>query len=635
MPSDATTAVGAFPLPRVIPCEECRTHRKRCIRSSPDNKCDRCIQRGTSCSFQGDLSNGQKQYDMDNEENAQRFLKVLRSLDSLDEEISKVEIQLQQSQTANPPEQDSMISKDRQYSNHSDWELIIHSPNSQRLTLNVHIKRTEDLLQFINQIYLEFGTNIPRQFSHPRQETSILIPIKQRHFPQMLLQCVREYLDEETVGIIIGFDLRMAPLNSYHQQITPLLVQAYFNCRHTMAPLLHPEYYNQSRFNTIGNHLRLMIACTMCFRNCVNSPFFYLPPKVQVDHVAYYIGCCTDQIEELMLLDNPPLSLSLLLLTLASTYLMLQNPRKSWLLLATARAYLQQHLNDYIDSIMDRDGPSTAELETYKFALIFCRKQDEHVSYIVQDRPSVNIVNLDPELLVPKLVLGDDPMQYAIIKQSTLWDFLKSHANNWIASSVIITDSIRTVNWNTLKKINSEFTAWYVNLPHELKIGDKPFDIAKMDIPENFNTSIACLQLTYYGEWVTVYGNTLNPDITSDSLVDEATLVESTQIVFLASLSVVKVAEFLSRVEMCKIEFYWLLFACEPLLYLCKSTNSHFASEARQALQKALIVLKALLKHNLFLPAINNVQLTENPIMLGQKLVERISNLFSPYGIQF
>jgi hypothetical protein len=242
---------------------------------------------------------------------------------------------------------------------------------------------------------------------------------------------------------------------------------------------------------------------------------------------------------------------------------------------------------------------------------------------------------MDDMLLMPKPVLGDNALQHAIIKQSYLFERIRRRCNARIASSVQFTDSIRTLDWNTLRQINSDFTAWYIGLPSEFKIGDKPFDFIKMDIPQDFDSSIASLLLTYYGEWVSVYGNTLGAEIKSYSPVDEATLAELTNITFLAAMSVVKVAEFLSRVEMCKIEFYWLLFASEPLLHLAKSTDTYFANEARQALQKTLVILKTLLKDNLFSPIFHNLPLEGDRIALGQKLVERISHLFSSYGIDF
>ncbi|KAI8583042.1 hypothetical protein K450DRAFT_297264 [Umbelopsis ramanniana AG] len=638
MPSNSRTAPTIFPVPRVTPCQQCREHRKRCIRSRDENNCNRCSQRGILCSLQYDRSNVEEQHNIDSEENAQAFLMALRSIEALEEEISNVETQLQQGQQRSQLEWQPSSSSlsDTEYVRNPNWEVIIHSSKSRKLTLNVNLERTADLIQFLNRVYLEFASNIPRQFSDPQQESSVFIPFPHRRFPQALVQYVREYLNSESLRQSVKMYSQISALKSCNQQITPLLEQCYFSCGDPLARLIHPEFYRQNRDNSIGNHLRLAIGCSMSLRYCIKSPFFHLPQSAQADQASYYMGRCNEVMEELMLSDDPPLSLPLLLLTLSSGHLMLQNVRKSWLLLATARAYLQQRMNIYIHYIKNKDGPTNPELETYKLALHSCKKSDEQVSFLLQNSGAQRIVSFDEILLMPKPVLGENALRHALVKQSFLWDLLKTRSSSWIESSVQFTDSIRTVNWKTIRQINSEFTAWYIGLPSELKIGDKPFDIVKMDIPQGLDAGIASLLLTYYGEWTTVYTSTLNPNTNSDSSTDKATLVESTHITFLAAMSVIKIAEFLSRVEMCKIEFYWLLFACEPLMLLAKSPDVYFASQAREGLQKMLMILKTLLKHNLFYSVYNHhITGDGDPMALGQRLVERISNLFSTYGMKF
>ncbi|KAG2188469.1 hypothetical protein INT44_001222 [Umbelopsis vinacea] len=590
--------------------------------------------RGTSCSLQYVQKKVENQYNVENEESVQAFLNTLRSIESLEEVISDVERQLQQRQPQNLLESSSSICNDTDTTTNPNWELTIHSSNSQKLTLNINIERTADIIQFLNRLQFEFSTNIPKQFLNPQQETSLYIPFPHRRFPIELVQYAREYSNRKSWREMVGAGLQMS-ISSYHQQITPSLLQSYLNCKHAIAPLLHPEYYNQNEHNSIGHHLRVMIGYSMSFRHCIKSPFFYLPLDAQADQAFYYMGRCNELVEELMLLDDPPLTLPLLLLTLSSTYIMFQNARRSWLLLATARAYLQQHMRHFMDALMDKDGPSNPELETYKFALHSCEAADRHLSSIVDNSPAQRIVSIDEMLLMPKPILGGNTLQDAIVKQAFVFDLIRRRCDSRITSSIQLTNSVRTLSWATLREMNSDFTAWYTGLPPELKIGDNPFDIVKMDIPENLDPSIAALLSTYYHEWISVYASTLNPEINVDSLVDEATPVESTHITFLAAMSVVKMTEFLSRVEMCKIEFHWLLFASEPLLHLAKSRDTYFATEARKALHTTLGILKILFKENLFFPGFYHSPTHGGHSALIQSLVERISNLFSSYGIDF
>ncbi|KAI8583043.1 hypothetical protein K450DRAFT_291109 [Umbelopsis ramanniana AG] len=451
----------------------------------------------------------------------------------------------------------------------------------------------------------------------------------------MLLKCIRESLEGASRRRAISLDLQMSEINSNHQQFSPRLAEVFFTCRYYTAPSIHPAYYNQNQDNSIGHQLKVVMGCLLLGRSCINSPLYNLPQKTHLRLLSYYMDRCTEQIDQLMQLDSPPLTLSLSLLTLAVTHVNLMDARKGWLLMATARAYLHNHMDDYFDAIMDKTGPTNPELETYKLMLLLCGKADVNISYLVQNGPAQSIFSFDEMLLVPKPVIGDNPLHHAIVKQSFLFDLMARRSNSRIDSSIQCSNSIRTAKWKAITQTNSDFTAWYIGLPSELKIGDKPFDIVNMEIPEDLDTSIACLQLTYYSEWVWVYGNVYNPDTSSNPSKDEATFLESTHMIFLASLSMVKVSEFLHKVEMCKIEYHRLLFACEPLLYLAKSTDSHIAYESEKALKKAVSILKSLLQHNLFSPICKVHQENGNSIAFGQRLIGRLNALFSEYNMQF
>lgn len=180
----------------------------------------------------------------------------------------------------------------------------------------------------------------------------------------------------------------------------------------------------------------------MSLRYCIKSPSFYLPPDAQVNQALYYVSRCHDLVEESMLLNNPPLSLPLLLLTFSSTHIMFQNVRKSWLLVITARSYLQQYMDDHIDALKDIDNPTNPEVETYKFALLLCEKLDEQTSYILGNRPAQRIADMDDILLIPKSVSGDDALQHAVLKESYLFECIRRRCHSRIASRVQFTDSI-------------------------------------------------------------------------------------------------------------------------------------------------------------------------------------------------
>jgi hypothetical protein len=120
---------------------QCREQRKKCRRSLQNDQCDRCIKRKVPCSFQYILSDRHKIFDVDSKESLQAFVQTLNTIESLEDQISNIEMQLKQ-KPRNQLEWHSSIANDKENSSKSNWELTIHSSNSQTLTLNVQVERT-------------------------------------------------------------------------------------------------------------------------------------------------------------------------------------------------------------------------------------------------------------------------------------------------------------------------------------------------------------------------------------------------------------------------------------------------------------------------------------------------------------
>ena len=182
------------------------------------------------------------------------------------------------------------------------------------------------------------------------------------------------------------------------------------------------------------------------------------------------------------------------------------------------------------------------------------------------------------------------------------------------------------MNWEAVKQVNKEFHNWYSRLPTLLRIGDNPFDINYMTLPSNFHEGIYALHLRYYGEWMAIYGNFISA---TNVLGEEETLLESKKIAFLASQAVVKIAQFMSEVAVCRVEFYWILFACEPLLYLVNASEKYIADESRKCLQSATKSLKKLMCYTDFGAK------QGSSIALINRISERISKIFLSYGVQY
>lgn len=191
---DPSTNDISSPLPRVVPCwyystecsnkatatlystlsfnaltfiegEQCRQHRKRCIRLRGADKCNRCIKRNWECSLQDGITGFIRHYHLDCRESIRGFLHMLRSIQSLENQISTVEMQLQQ-QPWRQLDSRMTVPNGRESFSNSNWELTIHSSHSRKLTLNVHIQRTEGKLTYCHWTKVIRQTDICEQDSN-------------------------------------------------------------------------------------------------------------------------------------------------------------------------------------------------------------------------------------------------------------------------------------------------------------------------------------------------------------------------------------------------------------------------------------------------------------------------------------
>ncbi|CAM0135340.1 unnamed protein product [Umbelopsis sp. WA50703] len=360
-----------------------------------------------------------------------------------------------------------------------------------------------------------------------------------------------------------------------------------------------------------------------------------LPQDMLIELRNYYIAAGTGLVQDMMMMENPPLSFCILLLCLASANMHLQKMRKAWLLACPARTYLQQHMSKYIDPSSPPHSPSSPEIETYKFALHFCYKLEYRLGSILNASPTPEILNLDPVFTLPTKLDGDNEVEFLAFREQLSWDRVVAAKNKWLASHESINGSVKSVDWKAVNKVTNEFYHWYLRLPVPLQIGEKPFDIDFMDIPKDKSVCVCLLQMAYYGEWMIVYSNFLSLKNISE---DEEMLVQSKKFAFLASRAIIKLAHHVSLTAFCRIEFFWILFACEPLLYLLNANDKYVVEESRNSLKIAKDLLRVLLASNTPETSIHAAELGHYynaTYQIAENIAKEVSAMFSSYGLQF
>jgi hypothetical protein len=490
-----------------------------------------------------------------------------------------------------------------------------------------------DLLDLVNTSYVRLLGKTPRNLTDRRPEPLQAIRVEKRYFHTAIIRVVREAAEIETSTMPFNDAMRSLNVFTTYPSLMLSLADEFFQCRNLQSPIIHREYYNCHRNTTIGKHLNVAIGCMMSIRGCNHSHLTSLPQDMLIELRNYYIAAGTGLVQDMMMMENPPLSFCILLLCLASANMHLQKMRKAWLLACPARTYLQQQMSRYLDTSLESHGTSNPEIETYKRVLHYCQKLEYRLGAILNAFPAAEIINIDPIFTLPTKLGGDSEVEHLAFIEQLSWGRLVGEANKWLAYHESINGSVKSVNWKAVNRVGNEFYQWYLRLPAPLQIGEKPFDINFMDIPKDIADSVCTLQLSYYGEWMDVYSNFLSYNNVSK---DEEMLIESKKFAFSASRAIIKLAHHLAQNALCRIEFFWILFACEPLLHLLNANDKYIVEESRNTLQIARDLLRVLLSSSVSMNGAefghdNNA--TEQYI--ANNIAKEVAMMFSSHGLQF
>ncbi|KAJ2962282.1 hypothetical protein NQZ79_g2507 [Umbelopsis isabellina] len=511
------------------------------------------------------------------------------------------------------------------------WEIIIKNSPQRNMKLELHIQSAADLLDLVNTSYIQYLGSLPRNLTYQHPEPLQAIRVEVRYLRNAIIRVVREAAEIENTVIPYTNGLKTSHIFTTYPSLMFSLVDEFFACRNMQSPIMHRQFYNSHRNTAVGKHLNISIGCMMSIRGCNHSHLVNLPSKMLMELRDYFIAAGTELAQDMMLMEHPPLSFCILMLCLSSAHMFVQKMRKAWLWACPARTYLQQHMSKYIDSSSGSHGRSNPEIETYKYALHYCEKLELRLGAIINARATPSILNIDPKLTLPTKLDGDNEIEHAAFIQQLTWERLVAESNKWLDFHASINDSVKSMDWKAVNKVTRRFYDWYLQLPAALKIGEKPFDINFVDIPKDMAISVCIVQIAFYGEWMIIYSNFLS---VKNILEDEEKLVESKKYAFLASRAIIKLAHHVSRHAVCRIEFYWIVFACEPLLYLLNAKDSYIVEESRKSLKVAKDLLRILLSSTNFSGDFGH-HYNASHHNIAKNIAKEVATMFSSYGLQF
>ncbi|KAI8884021.1 hypothetical protein K501DRAFT_248567 [Backusella circina FSU 941] len=237
---------------RSTACNECRKHRRKCVRSSLHGICDRCKYYDQACSFPG-ASNSESDSNDDIEQLTQEVKDLNLIISRLEAEMKMLNIQ-EQTQVTRP------------LCINNQWNITIHNG---QFRIETGIRNISDLLQCQPIRYLS-----PRLSSDQTNQDLVV------HFnigqttrlrlisTKLLTRCLKTIQEPNALLLPTSF-----LFNS--NDIINQLVDIYFSCYNIIRPYIHKpsfmKYYNNLD-SPLSSLICLCICCIACVYPCEHSP---------------------------------------------------------------------------------------------------------------------------------------------------------------------------------------------------------------------------------------------------------------------------------------------------------------------------------------------------------------------------
>ncbi|KAI8875109.1 hypothetical protein K501DRAFT_280686, partial [Backusella circina FSU 941] len=263
--------------------KECRKLRRKCVRSSPYEICNRCIRFERECTAPGDLST---ESDSDDDDMA-RLTKEFEGLDAIVNQLEEQMRTLRRGEQRQQIAYHTMTHEPSTDNNSSQWRLTIHNG---RLRIETGIRNISDLLRSDPIRYLsprlsrdQSNQDLVVHFSTGKTMRLRLLAVK------LLVKCLNPKPDP-TALLLPTFFLFNAT------SIIDTLVNIYFECHNIFRPMIHKPSF-MSHYRQVSSPLESLLCLCICCVVCV-CPCNHLTHSYQeLRHLGdYFAGLAKSRI---------------------------------------------------------------------------------------------------------------------------------------------------------------------------------------------------------------------------------------------------------------------------------------------------------------------------------------------------
>ncbi|KAI8887198.1 hypothetical protein K501DRAFT_330779 [Backusella circina FSU 941] len=462
-------------------CNECRSHRRKCIRATLNEECDRCKKFDLECSFPGETLSSSDDTE---------FNKLIKETDNLNLIIKQLEEEMRtltagrQRQIKFSPtttQQSPSLAPDK------PWKLTMHNG---MLRIETGIWNISDLMSSQPIRYLsprisadQSNQDLVVHFNIGRTVRLRMVAMK------LFVTCVNPIPNPTTLLLPTSFLFNV-------NEIIDKMVNTYFKCFNICRPLLHePSFkkYYERLDSPIDSLLCLCICCIVCASPCPHLNHTLEELRCMSD---YFAGVAKSKILDQFDLPEKRLENVIAVHMLSEYFYTVLNVSEG-LKLISMGYQICMDLKPWYDEECKKPGPPSIEV------LLFSRHFPRIMSY---NRLSEVIGNRTQHLHKMQAIdwkyLPDEPQQTInSIEAINLHYKLINHpiiAKIRFYRHYFSKDSIHAIKFSDIILVDGIIAEWWHNLPLKYRICEDWLNVQQLKIGIDQNTDSMVLLLVVY-----------------------------------------------------------------------------------------------------------------------------------------
>ncbi|KAI9487410.1 MAG: hypothetical protein EXX96DRAFT_553111 [Benjaminiella poitrasii] len=583
------------------PCENCRTHRRKCV-NRDHSTCERCQKLNLECVYK--ISEKPSKPVSKPTVSLVKRNKLFEAVWLLKQETDTIQFQLSQLKNAltttttpttitNEAKQSQDTIQTLPAQSSMGWKLTITSKsNNHELHLQTSIRSMADLSFFLKEAFSVFTRDSQQHLHHSPTDLA-----SSTQFLPITLKCFKT---EETFRNVVKKEkvfvrpYKPPPLQQTWpdpvlQQVKVKMIKTFFRCHHWIIPILIKSHYEQLLSETPDSLLSTALASFVAYSQCFHIHLEQGPVMTRTEFAEKCRVEAKETVQEVLFETEPSLELSLTLWLLSCSSFYAQRNAEG----RTYSSLCWQMVNALKPTFNRR---TDVESEVWRRLFHRIRFHEFNMCRAVDGSQNFSSVAHDVEVGTPT-PLACEQSDETLLKAVLCYQYttrLTTKPDDEMATLRMMAGVLDPVPARTLQHIECTLLRLWNSTPSGLRLGSGPYDwIDPVVVTRCRHPSILRFNAIFYVHWLSFQARVMSDtaDLNSVTLAridgDRSLLIAS-----ICSDAACKIFCQLAAVMPCLVELHWLMMCIDILNILSGSTHRPSRVRAQRNLADITVVLK-------------------------------------------